>query len=33
VKNALGGPGLMFDEHLYALHQLLTAEEKAPTPT
>lgn len=25
-SNALGGPGLMFDEHLYAFHQLLTAE-------
>jgi predicted TIM-barrel fold metal-dependent hydrolase len=24
--NALGGPGLMFDEHLFAFHQLLTAE-------
>ena len=24
--NALGGPGLMFDEHLYAFHQLLTKE-------
>ena len=24
--NALGGPGQMFDEHLYAFHQLLTKE-------
>ena len=25
-KNALGPPGQMFDEHLYAFHQLLTRE-------
>ena len=25
-SNALGAPGLMFDEHLFAFHQLLTAE-------
>src|SRR6201995_5564277 len=25
-KNALGPPGQMFDEHLYAFHQLLTKE-------
>ena len=24
--NALGGPGQLFDEHLYAFHQLLTRE-------
>ena len=24
--NALGPPGEMFDEHLYAFHQLLTSE-------